>query len=757
MRVCFSCRAAGSLCLFNNVFDAPERARRCLNSCRTTTCSGAASMYSIHMTLKCVVTAVAGFLSLELCALTSGFGNPIAAHAQSSAIDLAPAQPPVLTSSHHLLDLLVIAEPSTITLGDRRPVAWVFEICPRTVARNDNCPSGSQTFAPYGGIRLQLYAGDHLRMRLINRLPPVPADAIYAHGSDAMMNGMLDANPVNIHTHGLIVEPRKPDAKDPTYGDYVFVLGYPAGKLPPMVSPDESATDKPIQYDIYIPSYHPSGIYWFHPHVHGLNINQLSEGLSGVITIGRITDYVSAPGRTAIPERYFILKDMQVMGNGRVVDQEDSAFCAPYDLAYVQRNGYCQGRNSSGGDGDFRLPAGHSFPGLHHLGSTGADYTGGLWFFTVNGDVYPHLPAPSGSGELWRMLNAGASRTYDLVLRDDQTSAAIPFQVVSLDGGALAPPAGTTGVDPGTVVDAIPCPGATTKSSSSDSAGNSARDQAQSLSAQPVCATHLVLFPSARAEIWVAPQLHSATLLTEMVSTGPAGDRWPQVNLAHIAAGQLAAVPVLLQVRAVSVPPAAEAKLTNDGGPNRKQLAALPSHPADSEAPPACAVLPIDHRRRIFFGVPASNKNGYGLGLEEVDENDNPVPGTFRDIAVFDPATISVCLPLGPGNKPVTEEWELVNVSGEAHNFHIHQAKFYVLPQNAPPGDAGKLMDNVSIPNGGKACDGTVATWRSGRCKVESVVVGIPFSEPGDFMYHCHIGEHQDSGMMARIRVIPFP
>jgi FtsP/CotA-like multicopper oxidase with cupredoxin domain len=691
--------------------------------------------------------------------LTSGFSKTVPANADSSAIDQAPAEPPVLTSSNHLLDLLVIAEPSTITLGDCRPVAWVFEICQRAVARNDNCPVGSETFAPYGGIRLQLYAGDHLRMRLINRLPPVPPDAIYAHGRDAMMNGMLDANPVNIHTHGLIVEPRSADAKDPTYGDYVFVLGYPAGKLPAMVSPDETATDKPIQYDIHIPPNHPSGIYWFHPHVHGLSINQLSEGLSGVITIGRVTDYASAPSGTAIPERYFILKDMQVMGNSQVVDQEDSAFCAPYDLAYVQRNGYCQGRNSSGGDGDFRLPAGHSFPGIHHLGSTGADYTGGLWFFTVNGDVYPQLPAPSGSGELWRLLNAGASRTYDLLLRDDQTNAAIPFQIVSLDGGALDPPAGTTAVGGGTAVDIVPCPGATMKASTPASTETSAQARVQSFSEQPVCATHIVLFPSARAEIWVAPQLHSATLLTEMVSTGPAGDRWPQVNLAHIAAGQPAAVPVLLHIRAVSVPPAADAMLTNNRGPQGNQLAAVPTHPRElhnSITPPACAVLPRNHRRRIFFGVPASNKNGYGLGLEEVDENDHPVPGTFRDIAVFDPSLISICLPLGPGNKPATEEWEIVNVSSEAHNFHIHQAKFYVLPQNAPPGDAGKLMDNVSLPNGGATCDGTVATWRSGRCKVPSVVVRIPFSEPGDFIYHCHIGEHQDSGMMARIRVIPF-
>jgi len=34
------------------------------------------------------------------------------------------------------------------------------------------------------------------------------------------------------------------------------------------------------------------------------------------------------------------------------------------------------------------------------------------------------------------------------------------------------------------------------------------------------------------------------------------------------------------------------------------------------------------------------------------------------------------------------------------------------------------------------------------------VVVKIPFAEVGDFIYHCHIGDHQDGGMMAHIKVI---
>jgi FtsP/CotA-like multicopper oxidase with cupredoxin domain len=687
--------------------------------------------------MKCAFAALAGLVCLGLAA-------PVSSLEDTRTTESAPAEPPVLSSSNHVLDLLAIAEPSTIALGDRHPVAWVFKMCRRAVARIDDCPPGSQTFAPYGGIRLQLSPGDHLRIRLINRLPPAPDDAIYAHGSDAMMNEMLDANPVNIHTHGLIVEPRKADAADPTWGDDVYVLDYPTGKLPHMVSADESATDQPIQYDIYIPRNHPSGFYWFHPHVHGLNINQLSEGLSGIITIGRVADYASAPGGASIPQRYFILKDMQVMGNNRVVDQEDSTFCAPYDLVYVQRNGSCQGRNTSGTDDGGRPLPGARRLGPHHLGSTGADFTGGLWFFTVNGQVFPQIPAPSGQGELWRILNAGASRTYDLVLRDDQTRALIPFQIVSLNGAALAPPDGTVAVGDGAAMSnesgAVRCQGHNTSSTS------------------PVCAKHLVMFPGARAEIWVTPQPHAATLSTEMVSTGPAGDRWPEANLADIAAGHPVAGPAAL----LNVTPIAEAAQAAQGLPgtsSQGRVAAQPlsdqqSNGEGNQAEPACTALPPGYRRRIFFGVPSSNRYAYGLGYEEVDRNDEPVPGTFRDIAAYDPSVINVCLRLGPHQTPVTEEWELVNVSAEAHNFHMHQTRFYVLPQNAPQGDAGKLMDNVDLPNGGASCDGTVATWRAGRCRVPTVVARIPFSEPGDFVYHCHIGEHQDSGMMAHIRVI---
>jgi hypothetical protein len=69
---------------------------------------------------------------------------------------------------------------------------------------------------------------------------------------------------------------------------------------------------------------------------------------------------------------------------------------------------------------------------------------------------------------------------------------------------------------------------------------------------------------------------------------------------------------------------------------------------------PFCKPLPKGHKRRIFFNVPADQPDGFGLGYEEVDEHNVPVPNIFMDVKAFDPMRPTVCLPLGPGNAPVT-------------------------------------------------------------------------------------------------------
>ena len=164
-----------------------------------------------------------------------------------------------------------------------------------------------------------------------------------------------------------------------------------------------------------------------------------------------------------------------------------------------------------------------------------------------------------------------------------------------------------------------------------------------------------------------------------------------------------------------------------------------------------------------MFGAPTEST--HGLGYREVQADQPLTPPDHLEISTFDHAADpTVCVPLASGDRPVSELWELVNISGEDHNFHIHQTRFELVRSEsmadgslAPERLEGArvLHDNVPLPRGGAGCDGTVATWRSGVCAPSRVVVRIPFSIVGDFVYHCHILGHEDSGMMAKISVVP--
>jgi FtsP/CotA-like multicopper oxidase with cupredoxin domain len=188
----------------------------------------------------------------------------------------------------------------------------------------------------------------------------------------------------------------------------------------------------------------------------------------------------------------------------------------------------------------------------------------------------------------------------------------------------------------------------------------------------------------------------------------------------------------------------------------------------------SCAPLPTGHRRRIFFGFSdVFTNNTFALGYEEVDERGRVVPGSQKpapdQLQRFDPSVTIVCLPLGPGQKPVSETWELIQLSTENHNFHLHQTRFVmtgsnggVIQDNFPLGVAvpdSSIVDVVTNPNNPNFQNGvcTITQWRHGHCQTNPEVFDIQFSQLGEFVYHCHILEHEDGGMMARIMVVPSP
>jgi L-ascorbate oxidase len=676
--------------------------------------------------------------------------------------------PPVFTSQGGLLSVLMVAaKRPSVPLGPVTSDLWTYEVCYLPAPGANACPAGSSQ-SGLGGVRLQLQPGDRMRIRLVNDLPTVPdAD----HVSD---NPYLINNPTNLHTHGLIVEPHRAVGPTDTYGDYVFVeVTNPANQaVPPGVAsvtpvhPGLDVAEGVVQYEYDIDTTHPSGLFWFHPHLHGLSLNQVTAGMAGTITIGSVADECAdAACATAVQQsaiRHIVLKDTQVRSGGVLQTQEDPGFCDGAPAA--PRQGTCPGQGP---------------------------FAGGAWVHSVNGQVYPQI-AVGGSGEVWRILNASGSRSYQLSVVDTGSGQTLPLQVIAIDGITIGVQPGATNLVAAAMagkLDLVPCPGAR---------GAGGDDS--------VCAKTLRMMPSARVEVRVlrsdtGANNGTAVLRTAQYDTGEGdlGDHWPAIDLAAVTlaprnasapdqlslrpnaqaaiTGQLLAPPTLkvpgTSTTVLAASAGSEATKASSGPvlqPNLTQArtAAITPQIATGQTLTAnCKPLAAGHHRKILFGYPTAET--FGLGYVEVDQTGREIEATRIPISPFDPAKPMVCVPL-PGGNTVSEVWELVNTTPEDHNFHMHQTRFRLLTGGTAPGTvipsevSGALVlnDNVPVPrptppSNAAVCDGTLASVQSGACKPSSTFVSIPFREIGDFVFHCHILEHEDGGMMARIRVAVSP
>ena len=82
------------------------------------------------------------------------------------------------------------------------------------------------------------------------------------------------------------------------------------------------------------------------------------------------------------------------------------------------------------------------------------------------------------------------------------------------------------------------------------------------------------------------------------------------------------------------------------------------------------------------------------------------------------------------------QHWRVVNLSKEVHPFHIHQVHFLVYAVGDRPAKDPLWLDTVNVPYGG------------------SVDLVMDFTDPiirGVSLFHCHLLNHEDKGMMAKI------
>ena len=100
---------------------------------------------------------------------------------------------------------------------------------------------------------------------------------------------------------------------------------------------------------------------------------------------------------------------------------------------------------------------------------------------------------------------------------------------------------------------------------------------------------------------------------------------------------------------------------------------------------------------------------------------------------LFDPARTDFRVPLGN-----VEEWTVQNATDDFHEFHIHQVGFEVTEINGVAQTFSGYVDDVAVPTHGE------------------VRVLIAFTDPvivGHIMFHCHVLNHEDHGMMSMLEV----
>ncbi len=132
------------------------------------------------------------------------------------------------------------------------------------------------------------------------------------------------------------------------------------------------------------------------------------------------------------------------------------------------------------------------------------------------------------------------------------------------------------------------------------------------------------------------------------------------------------------------------------------------------------------------------------LGI--VDQDGKPVEKLWMQKVTEDPAV------------GATELWEFYNTTADAHPMHVHEVAFEVVNREKLVVDED---EEVVVPI---QLTGEVRGPESWETGVKDTLVAYPgevtriraqFVNPGQFVWHCHIVEHEDNEMMRPYRIGP--
>jgi FtsP/CotA-like multicopper oxidase with cupredoxin domain len=114
---------------------------------------------------------------------------------------------------------------------------------------------------------LHLHPGDTLKLTVTNLNPPPPPGSpgeIVSNASDVCGDALMTITSLNLHFHGTNTMPT-------CHSDEVIHTLINSGQT--------------FHYSVTFPVTEPSGLYWYHPHVHHIAEESVQGGASGAIII----------------------------------------------------------------------------------------------------------------------------------------------------------------------------------------------------------------------------------------------------------------------------------------------------------------------------------------------------------------------------------------------------------------------------------------------------------------------------------------
>ncbi|HSC90662.1 MAG TPA: multicopper oxidase domain-containing protein [Gaiellaceae bacterium] len=190
------------------------------------------------------------------------------------------------------------------------------------------------------------------------------------------------------------------------------------------------------------------------------------------------------------------------------------------------------------------------------------------------------------------------------------------------------------------------------------------------------------------------------------------------------------------------------------------QFRVVPALDADVTTPPQFLQLPA------ITPLPAATATRPLALIEKAgegfDANGDPVEGPLEALLgnVESGLTVEKLWMDSVSENPAvgaTEVWEFYNTTADAHPMHVHEVVFEVVNRQALVLDGEEVVQPIEL-------DGDPIppeAWESG---FKDTVIAYPgqvtrvrarFVTPGQFVWHCHIVEHEDNEMMRPYRIGP--